>query len=175
LLHLFISVAYSERHVTREARNQILLRWFKPRLKQNKYRLIKKEIKSIILAGKEHHSLLEERLCDLRELSQHYQTKLNDMHKLHYLLEHLREEHGIKADLSDDITQYQPNTIYISKQHLEQCFSNDKKQLKPLLFILSKVDINSFTKFVGDFGFHKLELNEEMINDMAAVRVYSIT
>ncbi|OLQ78276.1 hypothetical protein BIT28_25125 [Photobacterium proteolyticum] len=157
LLHLWITVASSGCYVPRGVRNQILVRWFKPKIKQAKYKLIKKELKSIFLAGKASGSLLEERLCELRELSQSYRGRLNDMHKLHYLLEHLREEHGIRADLSEGIVEYQPNTLYVSQKKLEQCFSDDKRQLKPILAMLSEINMDSFVQIVQSFGFHKVE------------------
>ncbi|HAS6227693.1 TPA: DUF2913 family protein [Vibrio vulnificus] len=157
LLHLWISVASAGQHVPRETRNQILVKLFKPKVKQAKYKLIKKELKSIVLAGRDHSGLLEKRLCELRELSLGYREKLNDMHKLHYLLEHLREDYGIKADLSEGVVDYQPNTLYVSQEKLEQCFSEDKRQLKPILAMLSGIDMARLTSLVQSFGFHEVE------------------
>ncbi len=159
LLHLWISVANSRNHVSRDVRNQILVRWFKPKINKIKYKTIKKEIKSIIQAGKYGTALLEERLCELRELSQSYRDRLNDMHKLHYLLEYLREDHGITADLNEGVSEYLPSTLYVSQAHLEQCFSDEQQQIKPLSVSLSNINVDNFIHIVQLFGFHKVELN----------------
>lgn len=157
LLHLWISVASTGLCVPRRVRNQILVKWFKPKVKQAKYKLIKQELKSIVLAGKDPAVLLEERLCDLRELSQSYREKLNDMHKLHYLLEHLWEVHGIQADLSEGVVEYQPKTLYVSKKRLEESFSDDKRQLQPILTTFSGIKFTSLADIVQNFGFHRVE------------------
>lgn len=110
-------------------------------------------MKSIVQAGRDHSGLFEKRLCELRELSLDYRDKLNDMHKLHYL----REDYDIKAHLSDGVVDYQPNTLYVSQEKLEQCFSEDKRHLKPILAMLSGIDMARLTSFVQNFGFHKVE------------------
>ena len=159
LLHLWISVANSRNHVSRDVRNQILVRWFKPKINKIKYKTIKKEIKSIIQAGKYGTALLEERLCELRELSQSYRDRLNDMHKLHYLLEYLKEDHGIRADLNEGVSEYLPSTLYVSQADLEQCFSDEQQQIRPLTVSLSNINMDNFIHIFQLFGFHKVELN----------------
>lgn len=157
LLHLWLSVVYANKHVPKQARNQILIRWFKPKVKDAKYKPIKKELKAMIQIARERSDFLEERLCELQKLSQNHRDNLNDMHKLHYLLEYLREEHDIQADLSEGVVEYRPNTLYVSQEILEQCFSNDKRQLKPIETMLSGVDLMRFQSLVHDFGYHKVE------------------
>ncbi|RZP71908.1 DUF2913 family protein [Vibrio vulnificus] len=156
LLHLWLSAAISKHYLPRESRNHILVKWIKPKVKLAKYRLIKKELKSMVQAGKERNSNLEARLCELSDLSRAYREKITDIHKLHYLLEHLREEHGISADLSDGVTEHQPGTLYIEQRELETCFSEDKRQLKPILITLSQINIENFSRIVREFGFHEI-------------------
>lgn len=172
LLHLWISVASTKKCVPRGIRNQILVKWFRPKIKQTDYKLIKKEIKSIVIAGKDPNVLLEERLCDLRELSQSYREKLNDMHKLHYLLEHLREGHGIQADLSEGVIEYQPKTLYVSQKRLEGSFSDDKRQLQPILTTLSGIEFTKLADIVKNFGFHKLEERPKSHNNMPSAYLH---
>lgn len=171
LLHLWISVANSRNHVSRDVRNQILVRWFKPKINKIKYKTIKKEIKSIIQAGKYGTALLEERLCELRELSQSYRDRLNDMHKLHYLLEYLREDHEITADLNEGVSEYLPSTLYVSQAHLEQCFSDEQQQIKPLSVTLSNINVDNFIHIVQLFGFHKVELNTHPTSSLPIVEL----
>ncbi|KAA8597701.1 hypothetical protein F0Z19_3856 [Vibrio cyclitrophicus] len=170
LLHLWISVATTEQYVSREARSQILVKWFKPKIKQAKYKLIKKDLRSIVLTGRANANLLEKRLCELRELSLSNRKKVNDMHKLHYLLEHLNEDYGIKADLTEGVVEYQPNTLYVSKKNLEDCFSEGKCQVKPILMILSGINIFTLTSYIQKFGFHKVE--EGNISHCGLLSVY---
>ena len=171
LLHLWISVANSRNHVSRDARNQILVRWFKPKINKIKYKTIKKEIKSIIQAGKYGTALLEERLCELRELSQSYRDRLNDMHKLHYLLEYLREDHGITADLNEGVSEFLLSTLYVSQAHLEQCFSDEQQQIKPLMVSLSNINVDNFIYIVQLFGFHKVELKTHPTSSLPIVEL----
>ncbi|EDK30961.1 hypothetical protein VSWAT3_12852 [Vibrionales bacterium SWAT-3] len=171
LLHLWISVANSRNHVSRDVRNQILVRWFKPKINKIQYKTIKKEIKSIIQAGKYGTALLEERLCELRELSQSYRDSLNDMHKLHYLLEYLREDHEITADLNEGVSEYLPSTLYVSQAHLEQCFSDEQQQIKPLSVTLSNINVDNFIHIVQLFGFHKVELNTHPTSSLPIVEL----
>ncbi|WCE28805.1 DUF2913 family protein [Vibrio sp. SCSIO 43137] len=174
LLHLWISVASSTKQVPRETRNQILVKWFKPKVKQPKYKLIKKELKSMLLVGREKGGLLEERLCELRKLSQHYRKKLTDMHKLHYLLEHLREEHGINADLTEGVVEHQFNTLYVSQEKLESCFSDEKRQIKPVQANLFEIDTDNFVRVVQNFGFHQVKLCDSSPEGMTSIVLRSI-
>ncbi|HFQ4838935.1 TPA: DUF2913 family protein [Vibrio vulnificus] len=175
LLHLWITVASTNQCVPREVRNQILVKWFKPKVKQAKYKLIKKELKSIVVAGKKRAVLLEERLCDLRELSQSYRKKLNDMHKLHYLLEHLREEHDIYADLSECVVEYQPKTLYVSQKKLEGSFSDDKRQVQPILATLSGIEFTKLADIVQNFGFHRMVEGSDSYDGMASAYFHIIS
>jgi len=151
-----------------------LVRWFKPKINKIKYKTIKKEIKSIIQAGKYGTALLEERLCELRELSQSYRDRLNDMHKLHYLLEYLREDHGITADLNEGVSEYLPSTLYVSQAHLEQCFSEEQQQIKPLMVSLSNINVDNFIYIVQLFGFHKVELKTHPTSSLPIVELSTV-
>ena len=155
LLHLWIKVASSKRYISKAARNDILVKWFKPKLKSDKYKIVKNEIRLFLLAGREQTYLLESRLYELHELSREYRNKLSDMHKLNYLVEFLREEHAIDSDLSDGITTYLPNTVYISQKNVEQSFSVDNRQVSPLLVTLFESDVDAFISIVQELGFHR--------------------
>ncbi|QUM84633.1 DUF2913 family protein [Moritella sp. 28] len=59
LLHLYMNVANSGRFVTVPARNKIIKTFLTPKLKITKHRLVKSEVKKIVLAAKSKTGNLE--------------------------------------------------------------------------------------------------------------------
>lgn len=148
LLYLWITVAGMRGYTRRSVRNQLLVSWLKPKVKDSQYKLIKKELKEMLLAGKHPESQLEESLCELSKLSTDYKDKLTDMHRFYYLLECLRMDHSIHADLSDNLEYCRVDTIYAYQKDVEECFC-DNNQIKPLrMFVLSS-ELDNVIRLIG--------------------------
>ncbi|WP_375748143.1 DUF2913 family protein [Vibrio sp. HN007] len=156
LLHLWIHVAQSKRFVPTSTRNQVLINWIKPKIKNAQFKLVKNDLKSMIKVAREGANL-EERLCELRALSLDYQSKLTDMHKLHYLLEHLRVEHDVHSEQLEVIEAYTPNTMYIAQKEIEESFSESNEQITPIKGLYTGDDIETLIQRIEAFGEHSVE------------------
>ena len=84
LLHLLFKVAGSSRHIPVATRNEILVRYLKPKLKMKQYSNIKRELKKMLQVGGHLKGNLEERLYELNEKAKN--TKTEGAERLYNLL-----------------------------------------------------------------------------------------
>ncbi|WP_298771779.1 DUF2913 family protein [uncultured Shewanella sp.] len=68
LLHLYIDCAESGRFVPPHKRNDILIQHLKPKIKDDRYRYVKKEIKQFISIGRKPKLDLEQSLLELKDI-----------------------------------------------------------------------------------------------------------
>tara|TARA_R110000737_G_C14574303_1_gene484596 strand:- start:1311 stop:1583 length:273 start_codon:yes stop_codon:yes gene_type:complete len=69
LLHLYIVINGIDGFVSQPVRNAILVKFLKPKMKSPEYKLIKKDIKTFLIAGRKKELNLEAKLNELKELS----------------------------------------------------------------------------------------------------------
>jgi hypothetical protein len=69
LLHLYITISVTNGFVSQSARNAILVKFLKPKIKSPEYKLIKKDIQTFVRAGRSKEIKLETKLIKLIELS----------------------------------------------------------------------------------------------------------
>ena len=132
LLHLYCQIATTERFVPIAQRNTILNRFLKPKIKDLRYKTIKGDIKRMVQIGQRPGGNIEAKLNELRKMAMEYKDKMNGAQHLYDLLNHLFDDHGFDSRLFDNDEITEKEVIYIIKDHLENCFEIDGKQIAPI-------------------------------------------
>jgi tRNA-binding EMAP/Myf-like protein len=153
LLYLWINVASSKRRVPTTARNKLLVAWLKPKIKDAKYKIIKSELKSMILSARDKNGRLEEGLIRLHELSQKHRTQLNDMYKFNHLLHQLKDL-DYASELYEIKEQYDEKTIYFSEEEIESCFTESNQQIASIHAYASRGHMDAIVDTVNQIGSH---------------------
>ncbi|TVO30909.1 DUF2913 family protein, partial [Vibrio algivorus] len=100
LLHLLCQVSLSERRVPTAKRNEILVKYLKPKLKDRQLANIKKELKLMIHIARNPSSNLEEKLYELNR--QAIEAKTSSRENLIKLLVYLKDHEGFDSQVFDD-------------------------------------------------------------------------
>lgn len=138
LLHLYCKVSASVRFVPTIKRNEILVRYLKPKLKSPKYKPIKVELKTMIGIGRNREGNLEKKLLELNQLANKHRQKATDAHLLFQLMELLDTEYKFASKLFNPDVLSVSDVIYILPEHIDNCFTDEGKQVAPVsLFIES--------------------------------------
>lgn len=120
LLHLLCKVSASQRFVPVPKRNEILIKYLKPKLADKSLSNIKKDIKLMLNVARKKGGNLEMRLHELN--SQANQTKLLGAEKLYNLLVHLYDSEGIESRLFEEGSEAEPGIIYMLEEQIEHGF-----------------------------------------------------
>ncbi|GAL14648.1 hypothetical protein JCM19233_5660 [Vibrio astriarenae] len=91
LLHLLCQVAHSSRFVPSHKRDEILVKFIKPKVSDKAYRAIKSELKTMVSIGKKKGGQLERKLYKLQTLSAQSKASINAMEGLYKLLSFLEK------------------------------------------------------------------------------------
>ena len=132
LLHLYCQIAITERFVPIAQRNTILSRFLKPKIKNAHYKIIKGDIKRMVLISQRPEGNIEAKLNELRKMAMEYKDKMNGAQHLYDLLNHLFDDHGFDSRLFDNGEITEKEVIYIIKDHIENCFELDGQQIAPI-------------------------------------------
>ncbi|WP_411062368.1 DUF2913 family protein [Vibrio parahaemolyticus] len=164
LLHLYFQVNASTSFVKEDKRNKIIIDFLKPKLKQPRYGLIKKKIKTICLMKNKFGSI-EKHLDSI--LSQ-YKTVIakNDVEKLYSVLERF-ESTGIATKLIEETPQQEANVVYLDRAHIDNCFDDDNRQIAPISLFIHTVELGKFTKCLDEqlyFKYEAHQVNEDLNN-----------
>ena len=160
LLHLYMAVAKATQFMPKKTRNERVVKWLKPKLTHSKYKLIKKEIKSLIQIGRHAKGDLERRLIELKSLSERVHHEMDDVSRIYDLLNRLYDKHGIHSYLTDDHDTKKNDTLYLSKQDIIECFSDDNKQIAPLSAFIVTLKVDEIAKMINDTGLMKASIKE---------------
>jgi hypothetical protein len=160
LLHLYGQVASNDHFVPLAKRNTLLCKYLKPKLKQPEYKVIKGDIKRMVLAGQRKGGDLEAKLNELYTLSLNYQAKANDAQRLYDLLNILLHEHGFDSKLFDESVKAKPDVIYILQDHLENCFEVNGKQTAPVSMLIESDRVSALVHTINDTQLFNAELAE---------------
>lgn len=93
LLHLLSSVAASERMLPTPRRNDILVHFLKPKLKDKEYKLVRKDVRAMLQVARRLNGNLERKLYALTALSE--SLGLTDLERLYRLFTYLEQQHGM--------------------------------------------------------------------------------
>ncbi|WP_077755551.1 DUF2913 family protein [Shewanella psychrophila] len=158
LLHLYFSIEETSRFIPMSKRNEILVRYLKPKLKDEHYRQIKSEVRSMLSIGRSTKGDLETKLVEVRNLYQGRDKRLTDAHKLFDLLKILRCEQGLGNRLVNTNEKSVPEFIYMLEENVEQGFNQAGDQIAPVSLFLESNKINVVIEVVKRTGIFSAEL-----------------
>ena len=154
LLHLYLTTAETSRFTTKGKRNNILISYLKPMIKDKRYQPCKKDIKNLLLFARVVNSDLEAKLVELRDLSLRYASNATDAKQLFNLLTIIKREQGFPAFFLNGISDPKrvPNTIYIVQEHVENGFIDTGEQVAPVSLFLESDKVETLVDFINETG-----------------------
>ncbi|EKO3607014.1 DUF2913 family protein [Vibrio metschnikovii] len=158
LLHLLCKVSSTRRFVPVTTRNEILVKFLKPKLKEPSLANIKKDIKLMINVARKKGGNLEKRLYELN--SQANRTKLIGAEKLYSLLVHLYDVEGIESRLFEEGQDAEHGVLYMLEDQIEHGFDHEHKQVAPLSMIIQLERAPELIDSINEHGLFIAEMNE---------------
>jgi hypothetical protein len=129
LINLYLECAERRGVVTLEKRNLYLIKQLKLLLDNKRYKMIKKDIKCLINAGRKRQSI-ETKLYDLKALIDNYCN--SDVSNFYNFLSLIKEKIGIGSALYIDKNECYKDMLYIHEDHIKNGFNNLGIMLMPL-------------------------------------------
>lgn len=165
LLHLYFKVENSKGFVKEDQRNKIIIDFLKPKVKQAKYSLIKKKLKTICLMKNKFGSI-ERHLNGILSSYAAINTK-NDVEKLYSLLNKF-ERNGLETKLIEETPNQEPDVVYLDRAHIDNCFSDENNsQIAPISLFIHTYDLSDFLKCLKEqlyFDYEQVQANEDLYN-----------
>ncbi|BBM67899.1 hypothetical protein VA249_45450 (plasmid) [Vibrio alfacsensis] len=167
LFNLYFAVAQIKKnkgtkHVPVSVRNKIITDFTKPLVKLPKYKLVKKNLKTISLMGDKFGAIelkLNEILDGYSNLKQ--PSAVDNL----YILLSKFEDKGIKTMLIEETPQQEANVVYLHREHIDHCFDDLNKQCAPISLLINTNDLNVFLSVLMEqqlFNYSLLEQNTEL-------------
>ncbi|TBT04038.1 DUF2913 family protein [Vibrio parahaemolyticus] len=158
LLHLLCKVAATGRHVPVTTRNDILIKYLKPKLSDKSLSNIRKDIKLMLHAARRKGGNLEMRLYELN--SQANRTKLMGAEKLYNLLVYLYDEEGIESRLFEEGSEAEPGILYMIGDQIEHGFDHNHQQVRPLSMLIQLERAPELIDSINRHGVFAAEMKE---------------
>ncbi|WP_234498065.1 DUF2913 family protein [Vibrio maritimus] len=158
LLHLLFQVSTSSRYVPVTKRNEILLKYLKPKLNDKRLSNIKKDIRLMIQTARSKGSNLEMKLYELNEKAK--QTKIAGAEKLYSLLVYLYDEERIESRLYEEGQTAEPSILYLLEEHIDHYFDHDDSQIAPLSMLIQLERAPELINVINQHGWFIAEMKE---------------
>ena len=165
LLHLYFKVSASQSFVKEVQRNKILIDFLKPKLREQRYSLIKKKLKTICLMKNKFGSIEKH----LNRIIQQYSSikSKNDVDKLYDLLEQF-EKAGFETKLIEETPTQNQDVVYLDRAHINNCFDEiDNHQIAPISLLIHTEQLDKFTQCLDEqihFKYEIFQVNESLKN-----------
>lgn len=160
LLYLLMTVAANPRHVPIAKRNELLIRYLKPKLNDKSLKSVKKDIKLMISTARAKSGNLERKLYELNERANQTLATDSGTEKLYHLLNYLHEHHGIDSQLFQPGQAPQTNTLYMLEEHIEHGFSDTEQQIAPLSMLIESERAPQLIDIINQQGAFSAEMKE---------------
>lgn len=158
LLHLLLTVSVADRFVPTTRRNEILIKFLKPKLNDKSLSNVKKDIKLMLNTARKKGANLEVKLYELNDKANH--TKLAGAEKLYSLLVYLHEKEGIESRLFDSGMEAEPGILYMIEDHIEHGFDHSNTQIAPLSMLIQLETAPELITSINRFGGFSAEMKE---------------
>ncbi|MGR5187808.1 DUF2913 family protein [Photobacterium damselae] len=160
LLHLYGQVSASSRFVPTHKRNEILVRFLKPKVKQPQFKLVKTEIKRMLDIARASGTNLEIKLIELNKMAEKERQTATDAHHLFEFLNHIYQEHGFDSKLFNPDVETIPEVIYILQEHIDNCFSNEGQQVAPISLLIETDRLGELVNLIEQSQYFSCEVKE---------------
>ncbi|ELY5142030.1 TPA: DUF2913 family protein [Vibrio parahaemolyticus] len=150
LLHLLSTVSMSNRYVPASKRNDILIKYLKPKLKDKAFSHLKKDIRLMLNIAKSKQGNLEKRLYELHALAD--ECKPTDLSKLMELLVYLNDEVNIDSKVYEEGQETLPNVLYMLESHIDHCFDDNEMQVAPVSMFIQNPTPSELIQTINEFN-----------------------
>lgn len=157
LLHLLIQAADSKRKLPVAKRNEMLVRFLKPKVKAKSIGCVKNDIKTMLSIGRRANGNLEKHLYQLLEMSESCVSE--GVESLYNLLNHLEEDEGFESQLFNTEDEIKPETIYVLPDHLDHCYQGEK-QVAPISALIQSKRSERLVEVINAHQAFRAELKE---------------
>ncbi|QDO84027.1 DUF2913 family protein [Shewanella psychropiezotolerans] len=141
-----------------------MVRYFKPKLKEHRYRRMKSELRRFLSIGRSVNGNLEVKLNEIHQLHCCLERNLTDAQRLFDLLEILRCEQGLDSRFVNETERRVPGFIYMLQEHIENGFNDDGEQVSPISLFLESDKTGGLVEAIEQtelFSAEMKQLNEE--------------
>ncbi|CCN86007.1 DUF2913 family protein [Vibrio nigripulchritudo] len=156
LLHLLSHVSMRSRFVPTATRNDILVKYLKPRLRDPALSSVKKDIKSMIAIGRHSTGNLERKLYAIQDLAA--KALARPMDKLCSVLEHLQQHNGIDSQVFSQGKLPKPNVVYLMESDIETTVASVVSGSSPIPLLVTPSSVNAVTSSLEKLGGVSVEM-----------------
>lgn len=166
LLHLYLTVSETTRFTPIPKRNELLVRYLKPLIKDKAYCSAKKELRRLMTIAVTPGANLEATLVELNQLGVRYDKNASDAKQLFDVLGQIEDRLGLPTRFLNFLKDEQPkpDTIYMLQEHVENGFIESGEQVAPVSLFLESPKLSEVLKFIragGVFVAELVQMNEE--------------
>ncbi|MFC5079566.1 hypothetical protein VTH8203_01368 [Vibrio thalassae] len=159
LLHLYFHIANNRRFVPIHTRNEILIKWLKPKLKSPKYKAVKSDIKALMTIARKKGGNLEERFTAIQIINEEHKSRFTQADDLYILLTDLYEKHDFPSQLTNSAgNTYESGIIYMAPSEIETGFDDNSNQIRPLEFFVSSGEVEAVIQAIHTHGGYDCEI-----------------
>ena len=161
LTALYLEISTQKGYWTVKKRNDYLIKFLKSRSKMPKFAVCKKDIKAMLVVGRNAKGNLEKKLWELNQISLNYKANLTQADELYILLTDLFEQYQFPSLLEQGSNQRETDVIYMKEKRLEQGFDENNKQIKPLTMTVKTARLKELIDAVQAKGTYRVEVESE--------------
>ncbi|NOH36406.1 DUF2913 family protein [Vibrio chagasii] len=161
LLALYCTMSQQGGFWTAKRRNELLVKFIKPKVKRPQFSTCKNELKTMLSIGRSGTGNLEEKLWDINRLNLEYQAKFSQADDLYIMLTELFEQHQFPSMLEDIEKEIERDTLYMKEKSVEQGFDKDNNQIKPLAITVKTNRLKVLIKALQAKGVYRVEIVSE--------------
>lgn len=158
LLALYGEVSKQGGFWTVKKRNEFLVKFIKPKVKQAHFSTCKSDLKAMLCIGRKASGNLEKKLWDLNQLNLDYRDQFSQADELYILLTHMYEQHQFPSMLDSDNSMVE-ETLYMSEKEIEQGFDEANHQIKPLAMTVKTHRLQALVDAVKAQGTYRVEVD----------------
>ncbi|PMM00633.1 hypothetical protein BCT63_19775 [Vibrio kanaloae] len=159
LLALYCTMSQQGGFWTTKKRNELLVKFIKPKLKKPQFLTCKNEIKTMLSIGRSATGSLEQKLWDINRLNLEYQAKFSQADELYIMLSGLFEQHQFPSMLENSEKDLERDTLYMKEKGIENGFDEDNNQIKSLAMTMKTERLKALIEAVQANGIYRVEVD----------------
>ena len=161
LTALYLEISIQKGYWTVKKRNDYLIQFLKSRSKIPQFAVCKKDIKAMLMIGRNAKGNLERKLWELNQISLNYKANLTQADELYILLTDLFEQYQFPSQLEQGSNQRETDVIHMKEKRLEQGFDENNNQIKPLTMTVKTARLKELIDAVQAKGTYRVEIESE--------------
>ena len=147
LLHVLMQANQSPRYIPTQKRNELLVKFLKPKLHQKSLINIKKDIKLMILAAKNKNGNLERKLYELNTQARNF--LYHDAERLYQLLTALNDEIHIGSKFLEGEEDRERDILYIEQDNIEKSIQPNNHENTPIIGYIQTQKVEEIVTLVN--------------------------